>query len=525
MLHFRFATRTTLLAALQLSYAASAIAQSSDPQAPAPTWPTKAWETSTAEEQGMDSAKLALLVEAVGSRKQDSLMVIRHGKVVAEVYYAPYVAGVPHDLRSVTKSIISTLTAIELQNGLLDSVDHSVVELFSEKNILNADTDERRKSIKVQNLLDMNSGIKWKERAYTPDETIMQMYGSPDRVQFVLNQPMSDAPGAKFYYNSGNPYVLSALINKKAGQNAFEFAKKELFAPLGITSAWWRPVDAQGITDGESGLFLTPQDMARVGYLYLHNGLWEDKQIIPASWVERARKGEIEATGGLHYANLWWSVPEKGAFMALGRHSQMIIVLPKLDVVAVMTGSMPDGEYYSVFRLIDDISDAVKSSQPLQSDPVAQSLLAASIHKAATEGRPSAVTSAPELAKAISGKTYQLSYNPLHVKAITLDFSGPDCIWKTTIDPGEPDQPLIVSEGHVGLDGTFKNGPPAQSGPSTATAAKGRWLNNHTFEVERQILGHGETQIVQLAFSGDGVEVSYRDTDGSRGSAFGKAAE
>jgi hypothetical protein len=84
---------------------------------------------------------------------------------------------------------------------------------------------------------------------------------------------------------------------------------------------------------------------------------------------------------------------------------------------------------------------------------------------------------------------------------------------------------LIVSEGHVGLDGTFKNGPPAQSGPSTATAAKGRWLNSHTFEVERQILGHGETQIVQLAFSGDGVEVSYRDTDGSRGSAFGKAAE
>ena len=98
----------------------------------------------------------------------------------------------------------------------------------------------------VQSLLDMTSGIEWQEKAYTPDETIMRMYRSPDRTEFVLNQPMSSAPGTKFYYNSGNPYVLSALITKKTGQSAFDFAKKELFEPLGITSAKWGRVDAPG---------------------------------------------------------------------------------------------------------------------------------------------------------------------------------------------------------------------------------------------------------------------------------------
>jgi CubicO group peptidase (beta-lactamase class C family) len=253
----------------------------------------------------MDSASLARLIEAVGTYKQDSLMIIRHGKIVAEAYYAPYVAGVSHDLRSVTKSIVSTLTAIELKNGLLDSVDHPVLDLFPEKNILRV--DENKRAMTVQTLLDMTSGIEWQEKAYTVDETLMRMYRSPDRTEFVLSQPMSSAPGSQFYYNSGNPYVLSALITTKTGQSAFDFAKKELFEPLGVTSARWGSADAQGVTDGEAGLFLSPHDMARIGFLYLHNGVWDGKQIIPSTWVDRVKEGNASATFGFHYANLWWS--------------------------------------------------------------------------------------------------------------------------------------------------------------------------------------------------------------------------
>jgi CubicO group peptidase (beta-lactamase class C family) len=126
---------------------------------------------------------------------------------------------------------------------------------------------------------------------------------------------MSDPPGSKFYYDSGNPYLLSALITGKTGQSAFDFAKQELFGPLGITSAKWVGVDAQGVTDGEAGLSLTPEHMARIGYLYLHAGMWDGKEIIPSSWVERTKIGNVQATFANHYANLWWSRPEKGAFM------------------------------------------------------------------------------------------------------------------------------------------------------------------------------------------------------------------
>jgi CubicO group peptidase (beta-lactamase class C family) len=194
-------------------------------------WPTKSWPVSTPEEQGMDSASLARLVENVGTYKHDSLTIIRHGRIVTEAYYAPYVAGIRHDLRSVTKSVVGTLIGIEIQRGELDSVDHGILDFFSDKTISN--DDDSKRAMTVQHLLDMASGIKWLEKAYTPDESIMQMYRSPDRTAFVLNQPMSNTPGSQFYYNSGNPYVLSALINRKSGQSAFDFAKKELFGPLG----------------------------------------------------------------------------------------------------------------------------------------------------------------------------------------------------------------------------------------------------------------------------------------------------
>ncbi len=468
----------------------------------------------------MDSASLARLIENVGAYKQDSLMIIRHGKIVAEAYYAPYVAGISHDLRSVTKSVVGTLTAIQLKNGSLDSVDHPVMDLLSDRQIQNV--DDRKKAMTVQSLLDMTSGIEWVEKAYTPGETIIRMYESPDRTAFVLNQPMAGVPGANFNYNGGNTYLLSALINKKSGQSALDFAKKELFEPLGIESAKWGPVDAQGVTNGEAGLFLSPHDMARIGYLYLPNGTWEGKQIIPSSWVDRTKAGSVTATLGFHYANLWWSYPEKGAYMARGRHSQLILVLPKLDVVAVMTGVLPGTEFYSASGLIDDISSAVKSDTSLPAaDPIAKALLATAIRQAATE-RPSAVGGTPELAKAVSGKTYQFNDNVLHVKSFMLNFLDSDSSWVVTTYTRKADRPTERFTGLVGLDGLFRKSPPA---PYGINAAKGRWINEHTFAMERRILGHGETQTWALTFDGDKVTVNFENTDGFKAELHGELTD
>ena len=153
--------------------------------------------------RGWISAALAQLVDLVGVYKQDSLLIIRHGKIVVDAYYAPYAPNIRHDLRSVTKSFTGTLTAIELREGFLDSVDHPIVDLFADKHISNL--DDAKKAMTVQNMLDMTSGIAWNERFYSPDETVMQMYRSPDRMEFVLSQPMSDPPGAALQLRQRRP--------------------------------------------------------------------------------------------------------------------------------------------------------------------------------------------------------------------------------------------------------------------------------------------------------------------------------
>src|ERR1700722_19133223 len=481
------------------------------------SWPTKEWQTSTPEAQGMDSAALARLVNFVGIYKQDSLLIVRHGKIVVDAYYAPYAPNIRHDLRSVTKSFISTLTGIEVQEGLLHGVDHPIVDLFTDKHISNLDDD--KKAITIQNMLDMTSGIAWSEDAYTPDETIIRMYKTPDPTEFVLSQPMSDPPGARFYYNGGNPYVLSALITKKAGRDALDFARDELFKPLGISSVRWAEADAQGVTDGESGLYLAPHDMAKLGYLYLHQGSWDGQQIIPSSWVDRVKEGPVTATDGYHYANLWWSLPDRGAFMARGRHSQIILVLPKLDVVAVITGALKDG-YVPTTDLIDGIAAAIKSDASLPPNSTGQSLLAASIQKAATE-RASPVGPTPELAKTISGKSYRLQDNDLHAKTFSLSLVDPNPSWEYTVATERLDRPTVRFAGPIGLDGLFRKA----WTPYGIDAVKGSWLDDHTFVVERRILGHGETQKWTLAFDGKKVDVTFESTDGAKADLHGETDE
>lgn len=480
-------------------------------------WPTASWQTSTPEEQGMSSGALADLIDAVGTRMQDSLLIVRHGTIVAEAYYAPYRPGIAHDLRSVTKSVVGTLTAIEVSEGLLDGANHRVLDLFADKQIANV--DDNKKAITVQNLMDMTSGIMWQEKNYTPDETIMRMYGAPDRAAFVLDQSMSDPPGTKFDYNSGNPYVLSAIISRKTGKNAWDYAKQKLFAPLGISTDRWRQPDAQGVTAGEAGLSLEPRDMLKIGYLYLHEGMWDGQKIIPSSWVAYAEAGKVPASFGLHYANLWWSMPEKGALIALGRHSQRILVLPKYDIVAAMTGYMPDDEFYPIGRFIDDIVAAVKSDNALPPDPIGQSTLAASIGAAANE-KPLPVGGTPALQQTVSGRTYRLDENKLHITTIRLRLTDEDPMYVVATSSGKPGEVTNYFPGPLGLDGRFRLAAPKRFG---IAAARGRWVSDNSLEVERRILGGSVTQHWLLTFEGNNVTVHFVDTDGDKADMHGRA--
>jgi CubicO group peptidase (beta-lactamase class C family) len=406
----------------------------------------------------------------------------------------------------VTKSFLSTAIAALVQQGKLESVDRPVLDFFPDRTIANL--DERKKAITVQHLLDMASGIAWVERVYTPDETVFRMYASPDPTGFVLDQPMSDPPGEKFSYKGGDTYLVSALINKVTGQNALEFARKELFAPLGITDVRWAPIDNQGVVTGEAGMRLTPHDMAKLGYLYLRDGVWDGKRIIPAAWVERARRGKVATDFG-KYANLWWSAPDRDVFMALGRHGQSIVVFPGLDVVAVLTGVVPDKERrYPMPALIDRIVTAVKSDKPLPADPEGEAALRASLLKAATEK--AAVGPMSDMVGVVSSKTWRFADNGLRIRAVRLNLSGEPPAFELTIHSEKPGgQDIFLSE-PIGLDGRSRS----KRTNYAFVANRGSWQDNRTFVLERRFLGNGEMVYWTLRFEGEQLNLHFKNTDG-----------
>ena len=215
------------------------------------------------------------------------------------------------------------------------------MEFFADRTIANL--DDAKKAITVQQLLDMTSGLAWQEGL----ERRRSNPTSPWRAAPTGSNSSSTSrwrrpPGTRFYYSSGNSHLLSAILSKVTGRSANDYAREKLFGPLGIDDVQWQ-ADPQGVSAGGAGLYLQPRDMAKIGYLWLRGGLWEGKQILPAAWIEGVRKADVDMRESwaidLRYGRQFWVMPRRDAFMAVGNHRQLIVVMPKLDIVAVMTGS------------------------------------------------------------------------------------------------------------------------------------------------------------------------------------------
>ena len=177
------------------------------------------WQTSSPEAQGMSSHELAGLVDFGITNGMDSLLVARHGKIVAEANYAPFPSGMRHRVNSATKSVIGSLIGIALKDGLIKSLDQPVLEFFPGREFAN--TDERKKAITLRHLLDMTSGIDWTEPlSSAPPRSMLEMDRSRDWVQYILDQPMAREPGKAFEYDSGGPHLLSAVLSKVTGKSA-----------------------------------------------------------------------------------------------------------------------------------------------------------------------------------------------------------------------------------------------------------------------------------------------------------------
>jgi CubicO group peptidase (beta-lactamase class C family) len=335
-------------------------------------WPTKGWPESTPEAQGMDRAPLDALDRELASGNHgyvDGMLVIRHARVVFEKSYDhsadyarlfvgkgepgiynyydpswhPYTKGSRlHTMQSVSKSVTSALVGIAIRRGEMVGVGARVMPHFS---AFEVPPDSRRDRMTLADVLTMRTGIRWDEESteYTdPANNCAVMEGKEDWVRYVLEQPMAAEPGTAFVYNSGATELLSYLIGKTTGKPADDYAKEHLFGPLGIDFYWKRT--PKGLADTEGGLYLTPRDLAKIGYLYLKDGVWAGKRILPEGWV-RASTTSKTATNekGIGYGYQWWVMPRNAeqrheAFLAWGYGGQLLLVVPELDLIAVFTG-------------------------------------------------------------------------------------------------------------------------------------------------------------------------------------------
>lgn len=263
-------TLAVLLLVLEFFCAvSSAQEQTLSPTVQQTYWPTDGWRSSTPEAQGMDSEKLALAFDYVRLHQIPihSLLIVRNGYVVLDAYFFPFQAGQMHDAASVTKSVTSTLIGIAIAEHKLNSVQQPVLSLFPERKFDNH--DNRKNRITIEHLLSMTSGLDC--HVDHGEITLREMMQSKDWVQFMLDRPIVAEPGSKFEYCSGGMHLLSGIISQSTGTSALQFARRELFRPLGIDDIGW-PSDPQGVSYGWGDLHLHPRDMAKIGYLWLNKG-------------------------------------------------------------------------------------------------------------------------------------------------------------------------------------------------------------------------------------------------------------
>lgn len=318
-------------------------------------WPTTGWRNSTPEEQGMSSVRLQEMVDHIVEADLDvhSVIVIRHGYVVLEEYPDPYqgqsrtqsVSGT-HYLYSATKSFSSCLIGMSIYQGYIHNTSQTVLSFFPDMSFTNV--DDRKERMTVWDLLTMRSGLPWDETSApfsSPENDVWQVNNNGSGgVQYVLDQAMEYNPGAEFHYNTGASHLLSGIIQETTNMTTLEFAAESVFRPLNISPVYW-PSDRKGVNFGGYDLQMRPLDMAKLGYLYLNNGTWENTQLLPEEWVRNTTTTVTVLSSTHGYAAQWHTMPDLDVYYAAGLYGQYIFVSPEYDVVAVFTSGYGLNDY------------------------------------------------------------------------------------------------------------------------------------------------------------------------------------
>lgn len=355
------ATRSFLIAAFLLAVASPCLGQP--------------WPTGSPAAEGLDPAELQVLDERIRQGDfglVDRVVVVRNGRLMVNATYSqdyreisagrinaigcgygcddpawdhqfnylhpdwhPYHQGRNvHTLQSVTKSVAATILAAAIFQGAIGGVGDTLVSYLDDFDLSRVDADLRRATL--QDLLTMRTGIEWHETDRPMDltNTTIALERSDDWVRFTLDQPMDAAPGEKWAYNSGGSHLMAAIVERATGHRMDKYAEEHLFGPLGITDYHWKITPA-GRPDALGGLYLEAIDLARIGMLYLQDGVWEGRRILPEDWVRDATRRHVDNPG---YGYQWWRPDPFGVEVWAGQGfgDQYLLVLPESDTVAVI---------------------------------------------------------------------------------------------------------------------------------------------------------------------------------------------
>lgn len=293
---------------------------------------------------GLDSALLDTMVNKIVAGvypNVHSVLIIKDGKLVFEQYFYEFTRDSVQAQRSATKSAISALSGIAISQGIIKSVNEKVLPYFPEIHFDNL--SELKSRITIHDLLSNQSGVSMDEAYSKAAGNEMEMGYTDDWIKYTFSLPMLDTPGTVGRYNSGNPITMGRIIEKASGMPLKQFAIKNLYGPMGITNFQWDFRPDRSNAENFCQLFLRPRDMAKFGLLYLNGGVWQGKQLVPASWVtESTRKQSV--VQGVDYGYLWWlkHLDSKGVRYygkaAQGNGGQKIYIFSQQQMVVVITG-------------------------------------------------------------------------------------------------------------------------------------------------------------------------------------------
>jgi len=474
-------------------------------------FPNDEWQSSTPEEQSLDSAMILQMFQEIQTKNIDvhSFLLVRNGYLVTEAYFDPYTQDIKHPVHSITKSVTSMLTGIAMREGYIKNVDQRVLDFFPDiaKNV----TDENVQDLTLEHLLTMSAG--YNTTTTLPSELLHQKDASFDTVDHILTyNSILEKPGTTFFYDSGLPHLMSAIVQETTGMSTLEYAQEKLFGPLGITGVTWE-TDPRGIPLGNTGLRLSSRDMAKLGYLYLNRGKWNGEQIVPAKWVDQSTTKHIETKGLMNaaeddgYGYYWW-IDAYGGYSAHGFGGQYIFVVPDLNMVAVFTSGLGDPDFPTPRKLMEEyILPAATSTRALPPSQAAIDLTAFIQRIANSDVQ---LTPLPAMAYQISSKTFQITKGSgIYFDKFTLFFDDGEDSYRSESTVRGEDYDLKGS-----LNNRFYVNEITQGSQVEQVALKGYWQDESTFVERGKNLYVIESVILTYTFDGNNVTIDAESSMG-----------